>query len=305
MMYVTVSMKTKDADTKDTILNVLLGDEDHGHGHGNESEYQEINHYQMSHHFEKAVEYVNSAAGFLVLLAVLLAGINLVIVAINALTGFRLRMINPLHHMKSEVATVSRIRLMLGEQTALALSVLVAADVLDTVIKPSHAYEMTDVIKMGFVTVLRTGVAYFLAREIKELEETHMEQTLTDGESLERLIAERVAQHEQWSREQDSWNGEDISSSGSVGEHRDSSGGHYDNGHYDRNDRIRRHNSNGSIHNKGGLHYQSDDGNAMRYRSRRHSISNPNISTFSREQPPDSPKGLKKMSASHRFKKNL
>jgi hypothetical protein len=59
---------------------------------------------------------------------------------------------------------------MLGEQTALALALLVAADVLDTVMKPSHAFEMNDVIKMGFLTVLRTGVAYFLAREIKELE---------------------------------------------------------------------------------------------------------------------------------------
>lgn len=62
---------------------------------------------------------------------------------------------------------------MLGEQTALALALLVAADVLDTVIKPSHAYEMNDVIKMGFLTVLRTGLAYFLAREIKELEIGH------------------------------------------------------------------------------------------------------------------------------------
>jgi uncharacterized membrane protein len=74
-------------------------------------------------------------------------------------------------HMHSNgKATILRIRLMLGEQTALALALLVAADVLDTVMKPSHAFEMNDVIKMGFLTVLRTGVAYFLAREIKELE---------------------------------------------------------------------------------------------------------------------------------------
>jgi len=51
--------------------------------------------------------------------------------------------------------------------------VLVAADVVDTVIKPTHAYEMNVVIKMGFITVLRTGLAYFLAREIKEQEEVH------------------------------------------------------------------------------------------------------------------------------------
>ena len=74
-------------------------------------------------------------------------------------------MIDPLHATRK--ATILRIRLMLGEQTALALALLVAADVLDTVMKPSHAFEINDVIKMGFLTVLRTGVAYFLAREIK------------------------------------------------------------------------------------------------------------------------------------------
>jgi uncharacterized membrane protein len=34
---------------------------------------------------------------------------------------------------------------MLGELTALALAVLVAADVVDTVIKPTHEYEMNEV----------------------------------------------------------------------------------------------------------------------------------------------------------------
>lgn len=82
-------------------------------------------------------------------------------------------MINPLHHLPGEQATIGRIRLMLGEQTALALAVLVAADVVDTVIKPSHAYDIPHVIKMGFVTILRTGLAYFLAHEMRELEDSH------------------------------------------------------------------------------------------------------------------------------------
>jgi len=88
-------------------------------------------------------------------------------------------MFNPLH--STDKASILKIRLMLGEQTALALALLVAADVLDTVIKPSHAYEMNDVIKMGFLTVLRTGLAYFLAREIKELETVHTTPKINDG----------------------------------------------------------------------------------------------------------------------------
>jgi Protein of unknown function (DUF1622) len=56
----------------------------------------------------------------------------------------KFRLVNPLHHARSltETATISRIRLMLGEHTALALGVLVAADVLDTVLKPAHAYQL-------------------------------------------------------------------------------------------------------------------------------------------------------------------
>ena len=59
-------------------------------------------------------------------------------------TDTKFRIINPLHHSqsKTETATISRIRLMLGEHTALALGVLVAADVLDTVLKPAHAYQL-------------------------------------------------------------------------------------------------------------------------------------------------------------------
>jgi hypothetical protein len=62
---------------------------------------------------------------------------------------------------------------MLGEQIALALGLLVASDLLDTVLKPAHSFELMDVTKMGIIAVLRTGLAYFLAKEIKELEEEH------------------------------------------------------------------------------------------------------------------------------------
>ena len=58
-------------------------------------------------------------------------------------------MINPLHHSHSltETATIASIRLMLGEHTALALGVLVAADVLDTVLKPAHAYQLGECVR--------------------------------------------------------------------------------------------------------------------------------------------------------------
>lgn len=133
----------------------------------------EIHHYHFAHLFEFSVEVINTGAGMMVIFALCLGFINLFIVGYNAATDKELMLINPLHSGHNRVATVVAIRLMLGELTALALAVLVAADVVDTVIKPTHAYEMNVVIKMGFITVLRTGLAYFLAREIKEQEEVH------------------------------------------------------------------------------------------------------------------------------------
>lgn len=145
--------------------------------------------YHLSNYFEFAVEFVNSIAGLIVLFAVFLACLNLMLVACNTATGRRLftspsfpyfvllglnvSIIDPLHssHKGHKSNTVLRIRVILGEQIALALALLVASDILDTVLKPSHAYDLLDVVKMGFVTVLRTGLAYFLAKEIKELEE--------------------------------------------------------------------------------------------------------------------------------------
>mmetsp|Transcript_10574 Transcript_10574/g.11405 ORF Transcript_10574/g.11405 Transcript_10574/m.11405 type:complete len:258 (+) Transcript_10574:198-971(+) len=129
--------------------------------------------YHLSNYFEFAVEFVNSIAGLIVLFAVFLACLNLMLVACNTATGLNFSIIDPLHssHKGHKSNTVLRIRVILGEQIALALALLVASDILDTVLKPSHAYDLLDVVKMGFVTVLRTGLAYFLAKEIKELEE--------------------------------------------------------------------------------------------------------------------------------------
>lgn len=158
------------AERSNTIDHVM---EEHGLG------MHEITHYHLSYYFEMAVECINSVAGLIVLLAVLLAGVNLLIVIFNAALGTKQRMLDPFHmnskHFDQHCikSAVLRIRLIMGEQISLALGLLVASDILDTVIKPSHAYELLDVVKMGFVTVLRTGLAYFLSHEIKDLEEDH------------------------------------------------------------------------------------------------------------------------------------
>jgi len=127
----------------------------------------------LAPYFEQAVEYISCAAGVIIVASIFLAAINLLLVFFNANLGTKFRLVNPFHHARThiETATIGRIRLMLGEHTSLALGILVAADVLDTVIKPAHSYGLEDMTKMFFLMTLRTTLAYFLGREMKELEE--------------------------------------------------------------------------------------------------------------------------------------
>ena len=51
-----------------------------------------------------------------------------------------------------------------------ALNFLVAVDIIETLIKPAHSYEMTDLFKLALIAAVRTILAYFLAKETEELE---------------------------------------------------------------------------------------------------------------------------------------
>src|SRR4051812_35709185 len=66
----------------------------------------------------------------------------------------------------------SRIRLELGGSLALALEFLLAADILETIISPS----LQQVAILGAVAIIRTGLNYFLSKEMadesRELQET-------------------------------------------------------------------------------------------------------------------------------------
>ena len=67
-------------------------EQSHHTDHNSDHQDQHTSHgahgqYQMSPYFEKAVEIINTAAGIIVMASVILAGINLILVAINANFG--------------------------------------------------------------------------------------------------------------------------------------------------------------------------------------------------------------------------
>jgi hypothetical protein len=66
--------------------------------------------------------------------------------------------------------TIDNIRLRLGSGITFALELLVAADVIDTLTKPVHLYQMETLQKIAVVVAIRTALSYFLNKEIEELE---------------------------------------------------------------------------------------------------------------------------------------
>lgn len=69
---------------------------------------------------------------------------------------------------KPSVRGYERTRLLLARFLSLGLEFQLAADILGTAVAPSWA----QIGKLGAIAVIRTGLNYFLAREMKEEEET-------------------------------------------------------------------------------------------------------------------------------------
>jgi len=67
---------------------------------------------------------------------------------------------------KQATAAVTHVRLDLGRQLALALEFLLAADVVRTAVAPTWE----DIGKLAAIAVIRTGLNYFLHRDIEEIQ---------------------------------------------------------------------------------------------------------------------------------------
>merc|ERR1719409_1888857 len=70
----------------------------------------------------------------------------------------------------STAVRFNRNRLELGRMIAYSLEFLIAADVIETLLKPMHDVTMEDLYKLGLVACIRTLLAYFLGKEIEEIE---------------------------------------------------------------------------------------------------------------------------------------
>jgi hypothetical protein len=105
---------------------------------------------------------------FLNILATVISVVSLLIVTYGALVAFISFLGNELKRFTGQYSTVNirRLRAELGTYLLLGLELLIASDILKTVLEPS----LDELAILGGIVVLRTVLSVFLNKEIKELE---------------------------------------------------------------------------------------------------------------------------------------
>ena len=102
--------------------------------------------------FDKAAVGINVAGGAL-----------LVVACLSAIG-------NVLQLQFTKKGSLDQIKFELGQAITFALELLVAADVIDTLTKSAHSYHIETLYKILLIVVIRTTLAFFLGKEMSELE---------------------------------------------------------------------------------------------------------------------------------------
>lgn len=147
-----------------------------------------IGHAQDDAVFELALSSINYLGSWILLFSVGVALFNFGLLVVQYLTGIKFKMQFAITQPSLQVLTLDHIKLELGRLVSFSLLLLVAADVLETLLKPMHDLSMEDLYKMALVGAIRTTLAFFLGKEMEEIvhhlhaqhkhhEESHEEST--------------------------------------------------------------------------------------------------------------------------------
>jgi len=120
--------------------------------------------------FEFGVTLVNFAAGLLLLFSCFVALVNTSIYMLNRIFGTSMSGVLDISGGHQGPVSIAAIRLSLCTMILVALNFLVASDVIDTLIQPASSYQMEDLYKLAMIASIRTLLAYFLGKEVEEIE---------------------------------------------------------------------------------------------------------------------------------------
>ena len=119
--------------------------------------------------FELALSSINYLGSWILLFSVGVALFNFGLLVVQFLTGIKFKMQFAVTQPNLQVLTLDHIKLELGRLVSFSLLLLVAADVLETLLKPMHDLSMEDLYKMALVGGIRTTLAFFLGKEMEEI----------------------------------------------------------------------------------------------------------------------------------------
>ena len=125
-----------------------------------------------SHFHHKILKLARSSVA---LMCDYLSLIGAFILIFGALYGIVLAIVSILRHKKGGLPSFHHLRIEMGNIIALGLELLVATDVLETLTKETHEFSFELLGKIGAVAAFRTALAFFLAREVSELEHEEKE----------------------------------------------------------------------------------------------------------------------------------
>lgn len=150
------------------VLDAMTGASDRGHASNVLLSDQLLDKFAR-YLFEPGVRIVLMAAGCILCLGVLLTVLNTTLFFVNKLFKTRIQTVMDFWPNPGPVQ-LTRVKLQLGYTVSVALQLLLAADVLDTLVKPSHSFSIVELLKLGMIASIRTTLAYFLNKEVEECE---------------------------------------------------------------------------------------------------------------------------------------
>lgn len=120
---------------------------------------------------ELVVEGVALLGGLTIVVAVVLAGVNLALTLINAIAekGLFDQFMPFDFDIGAGPATITRVRLQLAQMLALGLEILLIGDVIETLTQSTQDYSFESLYKLALVGAIRTFLSYFLRLETEEI----------------------------------------------------------------------------------------------------------------------------------------
>jgi uncharacterized membrane protein len=136
--------------------------------------YSSLTSVNVEEFFEITAKFINGAGGFFLLTAAVIAVIDFINLSVMSAYGKK-----PNLMFSQKESSLDQIRYNLGTMLCFGLELLVAADVIETLTKPAQGYKIETLYKIGAVVVIRTILAYFLGKELEEIEKRLREKAET------------------------------------------------------------------------------------------------------------------------------